>query len=105
MKQNIHRGRDELSGIGVSPDGNRVYVSGIGDDVISVIDTHSFDVISQIKVGQGPHGIRTSSDGSTLYVAVTQTNEIVEIDTEKLEIINSLKTGNMPFWIAIPNNP
>ena len=73
--------------------------------MISVIDTHSLDVISQIKVGQGPHGIRTSSDGSTLYVAVTQTNEIVQIDTEKLEITNSLKTGNIPFWIAISDNP
>ena len=78
--------------------------SGIGDDVISVIDTQSLEVISQIKVGKGPHGIRTSSDSSTLYIAVTQTNEIVEIDTEHLEITNSLKTGNMPFWIAISGN-
>ena len=71
----------------------------------AVIDTESQKMISQIKVGQGPHGIRTSSDGSILYVAVTQTNEIVQINTESLEITNILKTGNMPFWIAVSGNP
>ena len=73
-------------GIDVSPDGTRIYVSGIVGNVISVIDAQSLEVISKIIVGTGSHGIRTSADGSILYVAVTQTNEIVEIDTKRLEI-------------------
>ncbi|MFQ5497638.1 MAG: YncE family protein [Nitrosopumilus sp.] len=71
-------------GIDVSPDGNRVYVSGITDDVISVIDVESLEVIKKIKVGPGPPGLRTNSDGSILYVAVTQTNEIIQVDTDKV---------------------
>ncbi|MDH3279132.1 MAG: YncE family protein [Nitrosopumilus sp.] len=92
-------------GIDIPPTGNRIFVSGIGDDKISVIDTTSFEVIKQIIVGKGPHGLRTDSSGIKLFVGVTQTNEIVVIDTETLKITDRLNPGNISFWVAIPGNP
>ena len=61
-------------------------------------------LITQVDVGNGPHGIRTNSDGKLLYVDVTSTNKVILIDTEQLKIINYISTGKSPFWIAIPNN-
>ena len=89
----------------MSPDGKRVYVSGIVSDKISVIDSESLELIKQITVGAGPHGLRVDSQGNKLYVGVTKTNEIVIIDTKSLEIVERIDSGNVPFWIAIPGNP
>jgi YVTN family beta-propeller protein len=81
-----------------------VYVSGIGSDKVNVIDPIKLELVKQINVDNGPHGIRSSSDGKLLYVDVTSTNKVVLIDTEQLKIINYINTGKSPFWIAIPNN-
>lgn len=88
----------------LSPDNKRVYVSGIGSDKVNVIDADKQELVKQITVGVGPHGIRTSSNGNYLYVDVTTTNEIVVIDTNNLEIISRIPTGNVPFWIAMSRN-
>ena len=72
--------------------------------MVSVIDVKSLDLIKQIKVGMGPHGLRTDQNGKNLYVGVTQTNEIVVIDTNNLKIIDRLNVGKTPFWITVPNN-
>ena len=82
-----------------------IFVSEIGDDKVSVIDTESLETIKQITVGDGPHWLRTDSSETKLFVGVTQTNEVVVIDTETLEITDRLNPGNVPFWIAIPGNP
>ena len=50
-------------------------VSGIGSDFkVNVIDLIKLELVKQINVGNGPHGIKTSSDGKLLYVDVTSTN-------------------------------
>ncbi len=81
-----------------------VYVSRIGSDKVIVIDLIKLELVKQIDVGNGPHGIRTGSDDKLLYVDVTSTNKVVLIDTEQLKIINYINTGKSPFWIVIPNN-
>ena len=52
---------------------------------INVIDAESLELIKQIDVGQGPHGIRANEEGSKVYVGVTTTNEILVIDSDSLE--------------------
>ena len=54
------------SGVAVSPDGGKVYVTG---DDVSVIDTASNTVIATIQVGGFPEGVAVSPDGSKVYVA------------------------------------
>jgi len=81
-----------------------VYVSGIGSDKVSVIDVDKLDLLKQITVGKGPHGIRVSSDGKFLFVDVSSANKVVVIDANSLEIIKQIPTGNMPFWLAVPGN-
>ena len=58
-------------GIGVTPDGSRVYVSNSTGGSVSVIDTASQSVISTItsNVGTTPVGITIDSSGTYAYVA------------------------------------
>jgi DNA-binding beta-propeller fold protein YncE len=74
-----------------------VYVSGIGSDKVNVIDPIKLELVKQIDVGNGPHGIRTNLDGKLLYVDVTSTNKVVLIDTEQLKIIDYIDTGKNSF--------
>ena len=90
-------------GIDVSPDGKRVYVSGIGFDKVNVIDVPKLEIIKQITVGKWPHGIRTSTDGKLLFVDISSANKIAIIDTNT-QIIKQIPTGNSPFWLAAPGN-
>jgi YVTN family beta-propeller protein len=71
---------------------------------VNVIDSESLELIKQITVGDGPHGLRVDPQGNNLYVGVTKSNEIVVIDSQSLEIVNKIDSGNIPFWIAIPGN-
>ena len=89
----------------MSPDSKRAYVSGIGSNLVNVIDVKSLKLIKTIPVGDGPHGLRTSLDNSILYVEVTRINEIVIIDTQSLTIQENIPVGNVPFWIASKGNP
>ena len=73
--------------------------------MVNVIDTESLELIKQIEVGEGPHGIRASVDDSKFYVGVTKTNEILVIDTDTLTVKDKIQVDNVPFWLAIPGNP
>jgi DNA-binding beta-propeller fold protein YncE len=50
-------------------------VSKIGYDKVNVIDPIKLELVKQIDVGNGPHGIRSGSDGKLLYVYVISTNK------------------------------
>src|SRR5262245_9493625 len=50
-------------GLGVTPDGRKVYVSSDGASTVSVIDTGSDRVIASIEVGATPHGLAISGTG------------------------------------------
>ena len=45
-------------------------------DKINIIDPVKLELVKQIDVGNGPHGIRTSFNGKLLYVDVTSTNKV-----------------------------
>ena len=70
-----------------------------------MIDSESLELIKQITVGDGPHGLRVDPQGNNLYGGGSKSNEIVVIDLESLEIVDRIESGNIPFWIAIPGNP
>jgi DNA-binding beta-propeller fold protein YncE len=71
---------------------------------VSVIDAGKQELLKQITVGKGPHGIRTSLDGMFLFVDVSTDNKVAAMDTNSMEIIKQIPTGNAPFWLAVPGN-
>jgi YVTN family beta-propeller protein len=59
------------TGICVSPDGSKVYVTNWNNDstgTLSVINTATNTVSATIPVGNGPTGVSVSPDGSKVYV-------------------------------------
>jgi YVTN family beta-propeller protein len=71
----------EPTGVAVSPDGSKVYITNTGPadfgpsnppgSTVSVIDTATNTVVgSPITVGQSPQGVAVSPDGSHVYVAI-----------------------------------
>ena len=61
----------EQTGIGITPDGTRLYVTGAFRNTVSVIDTATNTVVKTIAVGPVPsYGIAFTPDGRRAYVTV-----------------------------------
>ena len=69
------------TGIAVSPDGHRVYVSNGVDATVSVIDAATDTVIDTVPVGATPAGVSVHPDGSRVYVANSGDDDVSVIDT------------------------
>jgi YVTN family beta-propeller protein len=55
--------------VAVSIDGAQAYVTNVGGDTVSVIDTATNTVTDTITVGDGPNGVAVSPDGTLVYVS------------------------------------
>lgn len=93
-----------------TPDGKRVFVSGLGGGPNSaqtadsanvvVIDVATHKEIKKFNLGGGSAGILMVPDGSRAYVAVSAKDKVVAIDPHKLEVIGELTTGKNPDGLA-----
>jgi len=96
------------SGVAITPDGTRVYVTNIFNS-ISVIDAATNTVVATIPSGQLPTGIAITPDGTRAYV-VNQfvnnqgKNTVSVIDTMTNTIIATIPVGLGPSQIAITPN-
>lgn len=53
----------------ISPDGNYLYVSGMGIDKVIVLDASADSVITEIETSEMPMHIAVSSNGQRIYVS------------------------------------
>jgi YVTN family beta-propeller protein len=88
-------------GVKVSPDGKRVYISNGRAGTVSVLDSHSYELIDTIKVGTRPWGLVLSPDGKYLYTANGPSNDISVVDLSSDKEIARVKAGESPWGIAI----
>jgi YVTN family beta-propeller protein len=88
-------------GMGVTPDGGRVFVSGDSSSGVSVIDTATDRVIQTIEVGKTPHGIAVTPDGKMVLVGVYGDNRVAFIDTASNTVVATVPVPN-PHTIARP---
>ena len=79
------------TGVAVSPDGTKVYVTNLNDDTVSVINTKTNTVTATVPVGSNPSTIAGSPDGTKVYVTNSNDNTISVIDTSTntTELLNS----------------
>ncbi|HWP92988.1 MAG TPA: beta-propeller fold lactonase family protein [Thermodesulfobacteriota bacterium] len=92
------------SGLAITPDGSKVYVTNSGSDTISVIDT-SANEVKTIPVGLGPGGIAITSndcESSKVYVANSADGTVSVIDVQNDTVIGDpIIVGIEPRGIAI----
>lgn len=87
-------------GMGATPDGRTVYVSGDGSSMVSVIDAATDKVTQTIEVGKSPHGVALTPDGRLLVVAVYGEDRIALVDTTSLATVATVPIPK-PHTIAI----
>jgi YVTN family beta-propeller protein len=85
----------------VSPDGKKVYVSNGRAGTVSVLDSHSYELLDSIKVGTRPWGMVISPDGKFLYTANGPSNDISVVDLSTDKETGRIKAGESPWGIAI----
>ncbi|MFF5487914.1 YncE family protein [Streptomyces virginiae] len=86
---------DQPAGIGVLPDGRRVYVADLGSDDVSVISTRSRTVTETAAVGDGPNGLAVGPDGRSVHVS--------NFDSDSLSVIDT-RTGRT-FTVPVGDGP
>lgn len=87
-------------GMGVTPDGRWVFVTGDASSAMSVIDTATDRVTRTVEVGKSPHGVALTPDGKILLVGVYGEDRIAFIDTATLAIVATVPVPK-PHTIAI----
>lgn len=63
---------------------------------VSVIDTATFQVVSEIPVGRHPSGIAASPDGFTVAVADSNSDTVSLIDTQALAVSTTIPVEQIP---------
>ena len=80
-----------LSGIAISPDGTRAYVSNAVGNQIWAIDTSSNQVVATIPTAVlGFVGVSISPDGSRLYAASVGNPSVVDVIDTKTDVVTSI---------------
>jgi YVTN family beta-propeller protein len=88
----------------VAADGNKVYVSNGRAGTVSVIDTHTYELLDSIKVGTRPWGLALSPDGKYLYSANGPSNDVSVVDLSSNKEIARVKAGGSPWGLTIVPN-
>ena len=75
--RNTHMGPQDIK---LSPDGQRFYIADSDQGGLWVLDGAATQVIGQIPVGAGTHGIYPSRDGTVLYVTSRIAGTVTVLD-------------------------
>ncbi len=87
-----------------TPDGNEVWVAVRGEDYVAVLDGHTFDEKTRIKVPDGPGMTIFSPDGMYGYVCSSFNPETVVISVAEHRIVGRVKQES-PFCPNIAATP
>lgn len=90
-------------GVGVTPDGARVYVANQFSDTISVISTATNTVIATLAVGSRPFGVAVTPDGARVYIPNFFSANVSVVSTATNTVIATvaLAGGSTPSGVAI----
>ena len=88
----------------VAPNGQKIYVSNGRAGTVSVLDSHSYELLDSIKVGTRPWGIIISPDGRYLYAANGPSNDVSVVDLQTDKEIARIPAGQSPWGIVIVPN-
>jgi YVTN family beta-propeller protein len=83
-------------GVTVTPDGSKVYVTNLGSNTVSVINTATNEVTA-IGSGKNPYGIAVTPDGTKVYVAnkadIPGDVSVIDIATNQ---VTTVPVGGLP---------
>ncbi|MCH8274225.1 MAG: YncE family protein [Armatimonadetes bacterium] len=77
------------------------YVSNLGGNTVSVIDTATNSVIATVPVGFAPTGVAVHPAGTFVYVANRTANTVSVIDTAANSVTATIPVGVEPTGVAV----
>jgi YVTN family beta-propeller protein len=87
-------------GVDVNSTTNRIYVTNVNDNNVSVIDGGTNTVITT-PVGSNPSGIGVDSLTNKIYVANVFGNSVSVISGFSKSVIATVTVGSTPFGIGV----
>jgi YVTN family beta-propeller protein len=88
--------------IALNPVTNRIYVSNLNDNTVSVIDGATNTVVDTIAVGMVPEQIAVNTTTDTIYVANENSNTISVIDASTDIIVATMPSAATAFLAVNP---
>lgn len=93
------------SGLVVSPDGSKLFVTFQLGNVVNEIRTSDMAVLRTLAGLNQPRGIAINSSGSAIFVSNAASNNVVRIDTNTFQVTHTIPVGANPIDVAIaPDN-
>jgi len=88
--------------IAITPDGTKIYVgNNNGPQIVSVIDTTTYTVITTVGVGANPHYIAITPNGAYAYVTSWLYNNVYVINTTTNAVIATIPVGTHAQGAAV----
>lgn len=93
-------------GMGLTPDGTKLYVANLSLDRIHIVNTINDEYIDDIILPPGtqPMQAAVSPDGNFLYVSARGTAKLLVFDTTADTMLTEVDVSPMPMQIAITSN-
>jgi|SRR5690242_613028 YVTN family beta-propeller protein len=99
----ISLGDQHPSEIGVNPSSDKIYVTNIGSNTVSVIDGSTNNVLSAIPVGSGPWGVGINPNTNRIYIANTHNNTVSIIDGNTDSVVSTISLDSVSEIGVNPN--
>lgn len=91
-------------GIALTPDDQYLYVANIGENQVSVIETETNTIESEIAVGIDPVNVLPAPSGQYVYVSNWGSDNISILDHSSRTVVSTLEAGDGPSGMAISDN-
>ncbi len=102
--QTVNTGHSATIWATITPDGKKLYVGSLQNNVISVINTADMSLLTPLSISS-PWGIVVSPDGKTLYAASYSGNYVDAVDVAANTITATINVGANPIGLAVsPDN-
>jgi YVTN family beta-propeller protein len=88
-------------GVAASPHGFVVYVTNVGGNSVSAIDTSTLAEVARVPVGTAPRGVAMSPVGARAYVTSSGSNEVSVLDTITSTVVATIPVGAWPEGVAV----
>jgi YVTN family beta-propeller protein len=84
----------------LDPAAHRLYVAHLGDSTVTVVDTLTPTVVTDIPDVSHVHGVLYVPELNRVYASATGTDEVVVIDPATLKVIARVPAGDYPDGMA-----
>lgn len=88
----------------INYENNRLYISHLGSNLVTVFDLKSQKIIKDIPVAAALYGILVVPQLKTVYVGIGGNNQVAVIDEKSLQVTKYIRAGETPDGLAYDPN-